>query len=126
MSATDRTVDSTGRCRIQDNTCRTSRPWLAYETSAEERLTPTGEAKPRTPTNLPDMPGPTYSALDLMGETYLALWSAGKIPDGPMRDPERAQRACAELLRAFGVTPSEAATTAESHRAAGAVAAVVR
>lgn len=69
--------------------------------------------------------GPTYSALDLMGEVYFGLWGAGKIPPGPMLDPEAAQRACADLLRAFGVTPSDgAAPAADSYRAAGAVAAV--
>jgi hypothetical protein len=68
---------------------------------------------------------PTYSALDLMGETYLGLWSAGKIPAGPMVDPVAAQRACADLLRAFGVIPiDQAAPAAETRRAAGAVAAV--
>ncbi|MFG1659012.1 hypothetical protein ACGFIY_21020 [Micromonospora chersina] len=80
---------------------------------------------PQTPGNPFPTPwpgGPTYSALDLMGEVYLGLWSAGKIPAGPMRDPEGAQRACVDLLRAFGVTPTSEATNAS--RAAGAVAAV--
>ncbi|MEU8371174.1 hypothetical protein [Micromonospora tulbaghiae] len=35
MSPADRAVDSTGRCRIKDNTCSTSRPWLAYEQPAQ-------------------------------------------------------------------------------------------
>lgn len=41
MSAVDRAVDSFGRCRIKDNTCSTSRPWLAYESPASVVSTPT-------------------------------------------------------------------------------------
>ncbi|MEV4521434.1 hypothetical protein AB0J77_14495 [Micromonospora tulbaghiae] len=37
MSPADRAVDSAGRCRIKDNTCSTSRPWLAYEQPAPTR-----------------------------------------------------------------------------------------
>src|SRR4051794_39141397 len=73
---------------------------------------------PQMPQPTPDNPfptpfptGPTYSALDLLGEVYLGLWGAGKIPPGPMPDPEAAQRACAVLLRAFGVTPTGLSVT---------------
>lgn len=92
-------------------------------------LTPGGPQSPQpTPGNpfATPWPGaPTYSALDLMGEVYLGLWEAGKIPAGPMRDPAAAQHACADLLRAFGITAVDQATPAvETRRAAGAVAAV--
>lgn len=52
-------------------------------------------------------PGARYSPQDLMGEVYFELWDAGRIPDGPMRDPAAAHRAAADLLRAFGVEVSE-------------------
>lgn len=71
-----------------------------------------------TDTNLtapPDRPR-TYSALNLLGECYLGLFNTGVIPPGPMPDPEGAQRACADLLRAFGVTPTE--TTCGARQAA--------
>jgi hypothetical protein len=51
---------------------------------------------------------PRYSPEELMGEVYLGLWTARVIPPGPMVDPERAVRAAADLLLAFGITPATA------------------
>lgn len=91
---------------------------------ADRPLPPMPQPTPGVPFPTPWPGAPTYSATDLMGEVYFGLWGAGKIPPGPMVDPDGAVRACADLLRAFGVVPTEAGTAAEALRAADAVAAV--
>lgn len=53
--------------------------------------------------------GPTYCPTTLARQVYLLLWAERVIPAGPMLDPDGAERAAVDMLRAFGIRPSAGA-----------------
>jgi hypothetical protein len=75
--------------------------------SAEIPSTHPAAADPAKPTN-PNpnpLPGPPYlTPRSLRDEVFLMLWRGKRIPAGPMRDPERGEKAAAELMAAFGMS----------------------
>jgi hypothetical protein len=60
---------------------------------------------PQTPRQgpWPGAPRRPLTAIDAMNVAWFALFMEGHIPPGPMPDPERAEKAAADLMAAFGM-----------------------